>query len=716
MIEVWATTEWVGVIDADTGAEVPAATGVGVSEPGFGSIEIAFQPFSAIRSALFYGDIPIPFQSPFAVPSVIEVYPRSQEDVPTVVTLGEPFLLAELAFDDNPTENLGRFGGGVFETRLRIDGDPADPNNPIVEFAPTFRLLIEDTPDTSGNFETDGDFLRLDPETFFEARSDGGPYELLPYGLARRPVFASEDRDFMTEFMVPEGREDVLELWVTLEASSTAGQILAGDDSFPVPRGEATELLVLGNDTLPSGITPELSIETEPERGSATVQGDRIVYEPRSDELTGLDEFTGHDQFVYRIGDGQGGEATATVEVEVGPDYALVGPPMPHLVEDGEADIRSLAWAKGDVINIAQTVENLGADDEAPVNLRFEAYPGDRMNGTRALDPSGGISIGGPAAGVRELETGGQGLFSYSFVIDNQFFRFFPPGEYNIGAEILGLALPIDRTGETGPDPDPDSSFFTVRDLFAGNNETPAEDRVRVTVFEDSLFDITLDTFGADIAGTAGNDLFTADAPGDNTLNGMDGEDTAHLRMFDEEIEATVRFIGFATSSPDPALAVSNAFRVEVRDLATGRTDTLLGIERLSLEDGVYLFDLPGDDVPFTYRLYSAAFARTPDERGLTFWNAERNDGLGDRAMANAFIASPEFGEKFGESPTDEEFIAALFGNVLLREPDPGGEAFWLNAFSSGLLDRADMLLAFSESQENIDRNADNYDDGVWVV
>lgn len=53
---------------------------------------------------------------------------------------------------------------------------------------------------------------------------------------------------------------------------------------------------------------------------------------------------------------------------------------------------------------------------------------------------------------------------------------------------------------------------------------------------------------------------------------------------------------------------------------------------------------------------------------------------------------------------------------MLLRAPDAGGERFWLEAFSTGTLDRADMLLAFSDSPENRTRNADNYDDGVWIV
>ncbi|MCC0035283.1 MAG: DUF4214 domain-containing protein [Hoeflea sp.] len=42
-------------------------------------------------------------------------------------------------------------------------------------------------------------------------------------------------------------------------------------------------------------------------------------------------------------------------------------------------------------------------------------------------------------------------------------------------------------------------------------------------------------------------------------------------------------------------------------------------------------------------------------------------------AMANFFIGSPEFMTLYGEAPSNEEFTAALYANVLNRTPRRGG-------------------------------------------
>ncbi|MEM9063777.1 MAG: DUF4214 domain-containing protein [Pseudomonadota bacterium] len=204
---------------------------------------------------------------------------------------------------------------------------------------------------------------------------------------------------------------------------------------------------------------------------------------------------------------------------------------------------------------------------------------------------------------------------------------------------------------------------------------------------------------GLPALGSPAFDFFVSVLAG-SELDGRDGFDTARY---------AVKRLGITESvMPDGSVEISAA--------DGSATDTLTSIEKIVLDDGAYLYDLEGEGVPFSYRLYSAAFARTPDEGGLRFWSDQREAGAGDRQMANAFISSAEFEEKFGEDPTDEAFIAALYQNVLLREPDAGGQSFWLDVFAAGTLDRADMLLAFSDSAENIERNAANYDDGIWVL
>ena len=47
------------------------------------------------------------------------------------------------------------------------------------------------------------------------------------------------------------------------------------------------------------------------------------------------------------------------------------------------------------------------------------------------------------------------------------------------------------------------------------------------------------------------------------------------------------------------------------------------------------------------------------ESNGLVLWN-----------IANNFLNSPEFKMKYGESPTDEEYVNALYQNVLGRGAD----------------------------------------------
>jgi len=199
------------------------------------------------------------------------------------------------------------------------------------------------------------------------------------------------------------------------------------------------------------------------------------------------------------------------------------------------------------------------------------------------------------------------------------------------------------------------------------------------------------------IQGRGGDDTVTGGL-GDDTIDGGPGTDTA-------------RFIGQAL---DSAREISPGM---VRVSTLEGTDTLTGVERGAFDDGVLLFDLDGPDRDFTYRLYDASFARIPDEGGLVFWVGRSNAGAITReGLANAFTSSDEFALRYGENPTDEEFITALYQNALRREPDQDGLDFWTREFDSGLVDRLDMLIAFADSVENIERNEPNLEAGVFVL
>jgi hypothetical protein len=198
--------------------------------------------------------------------------------------------------------------------------------------------------------------------------------------------------------------------------------------------------------------------------------------------------------------------------------------------------------------------------------------------------------------------------------------------------------------------------------------------------------------------GTPNNDALSATMAAD-VINGFDGIDT-------------VRFAG---TSAAYAVTDDNLLGIRVEDKETGISDSLLNVERLQFDDGYLAFDTEGN-AGAIYRLYQAAFDRTPDVDGLGFWikNLDaRHVSLID--ISERFMVSAEFEFKYGapEDVPDQAFLTLLYKNILDRAPDQAGFDFWIAEQANGL-SRAEMLKYFSEAPETISKAA--VDDGIWYV
>ena len=102
------------------------------------------------------------------------------------------------------------------------------------------------------------------------------------------------------------------------------------------------------------------------------------------------------------------------------------------------------------------------------------------------------------------------------------------------------------------------------------------------------------------------------------------------------------------------------------------------------------------------FRLYNAAFARFPDADGLKYWIDEFSSGRNTRrVVAQSFLGSAEFTEKYGSNVSDETYVNNLYKNVLGRDADNEGLNYWVGNLSSGLETRYETLLGFAESVEN---------------
>ncbi|WP_413678951.1 DUF4214 domain-containing protein [Prochlorococcus sp. MIT 0916] len=102
------------------------------------------------------------------------------------------------------------------------------------------------------------------------------------------------------------------------------------------------------------------------------------------------------------------------------------------------------------------------------------------------------------------------------------------------------------------------------------------------------------------------------------------------------------------------------------------------------------------------FRLYNASFKRLPDPEGLKYWIDQFSSGRNTRrVVAQSFLASAEFKERYGVDVSDSAYVNTLYQNVLSRDADTGGLNYWLGQLNSGAETRYEVLLGFSESAEN---------------
>ena len=186
----------------------------------------------------------------------------------------------------------------------------------------------------------------------------------------------------------------------------------------------------------------------------------------------------------------------------------------------------------------------------------------------------------------------------------------------------------------------------------------------------------TGDTF----IGTSGNDTFNGGAGNDNVIGGR-GTDTSVYVGTKASHTITRTSLGLTVSG------------------SLDGTDTLSSVERLKFDDAVIATDIDGI-AGQAYRLYQAAFNRTPDTKGLSDWIRGMDNGLSLQEVALGFIKSAEFTDLMGTNPTDLQFVDQLYTNVLHRAPDADGEFYWLSQLNGGFT-RQSVLVGFSESAEN---------------
>lgn len=223
-----------------------------------------------------------------------------------------------------------------------------------------------------------------------------------------------------------------------------------------------------------------------------------------------------------------------------------------------------------------------------------------------------------------------------------------------------------------------------------------------------------------EIFGGMGNDsIFGED--GDDVLKGGPGSDNVEGGEGHDVYKLTYAYENYSLKRVSEETWLVDGDSVEGDDLITG-------IERIkfgdvtsgdSLLEVVALDTGPGETAGQAYRLYQAAFARIPDGPGVAYHvNDIETNGLNLYQIAQNFLASPEFSDKYGSELSDFDYINALYQNVLGRLGSEPEVNFYINNFEKdksefGYMDRGMALIGFSESPENISLVASQIDSGI---
>lgn len=215
------------------------------------------------------------------------------------------------------------------------------------------------------------------------------------------------------------------------------------------------------------------------------------------------------------------------------------------------------------------------------------------------------------------------------------------------------------------------------------------------------------------IADAAGNFYNSAQTQGPFEVNTLRNGDTA---LYGPGPYPGGRVTGTDANTRDTAVFPGDQAEFNFTKTATGYTvpiswagytAELTSVERVLFteSDDALALSLDGN-LGQVYRLYQAAFDRTPDKIGFGFWLSVSDAGQALTAIAQTFIDSPEFADLYGASTSNAAFVDALYDNVLHRDGDATGVAFWNGVLDQGA-SRAVVLTEFAESAENHAQLAD---------
>ncbi len=416
--------------------------------------------------------------------------------------------------------------------------------------------------------------------------------------------------------------------------------------------------------------------------------------------------------------------------------------PIVHLTNTGmiEGDIHlgigpsALHGAGSQVVNNGQITGNVYLDtngddlydSSAGAGLATAVYLGLGTD-TIHLGSAGGVVHGGAGAAVITGTTGAMTVYAGSgaeTITGSSAADTFAFG--------LGLGADVINNFSAAQGDKIDLSALTTLQTFGavladttqqGSDSVIALGGGSVTLKGVSVSSLTAADFGLAPGPTVGPGIGGTPTTGNGTLNGASGSDWLQGGVGNDILHGGPGSdyldggAGLNTATYD---GVYRQYTVTIGSPTTvsggpeGGTDDLVNIQRIQFVDG-YLATSPTDTAGEVYRLYEATLNRAPDQEGLTNWVNSLNSGTSLQSVVNGFVNSTEFQQVYG--PLDNAgFVTLLYHNVLHRDPDSGGLANWVGFLTSGQDTRAQVVLGFSESPEDIAALSAPVQQGLWIA
>lgn len=166
---------------------------------------------------------------------------------------------------------------------------------------------------------------------------------------------------------------------------------------------------------------------------------------------------------------------------------------------------------------------------------------------------------------------------------------------------------------------------------------------------------------------------------GDDTIDGGGGHNIVAYSQAAEQYTVTTNGSVITIedrSGHDGTDALTHIQKIEFQD---STLDTTLLIEAAMLSQH-QLGELT--------ELYVGYFDRAPDALGLDYWASRMVDGMSLAQISKSFFVQPETSATYPAGTTTEAFVAQVYQNVLGREPDQAGLAYWIADLESGALTR----------------------------